>query len=250
MTETYKVKRLFLDIETSLNLVGSFSLWPKSIHIDTIFEDWHIICIAYKWQGDSQVSVLKANKKNDKKLVAKFNKLLSEADEIVYHNGDKFDYKKIQTRALYHGLKPIAKPRSVDTLKQSRKHFSFTSNKLDYIARFLGLGRKINTSMDLWVRVLKGEQAAIQEMSEYCAQDVVVLEDVYNKLMPYMDTGYNYNILHGTGSSCPTCGSSRKQKRGHSVSLTRKYQRYQCKDCGKWFKSGLGEHAGDGGPLR
>ena len=36
----------------------------------------------------------------NKKLIKEFIKILGEADEIVAHNGDRFDIKEIRTRAI------------------------------------------------------------------------------------------------------------------------------------------------------
>jgi hypothetical protein len=36
-------------------------------------------------------------------------------------------------------------PKTIDTLKWARKYFNFNSNKLDYIAKYLGVGQKMDT---------------------------------------------------------------------------------------------------------
>jgi DNA polymerase elongation subunit (family B) len=42
-------------------------------------------------------------KQSDKAMIKAFLKVMAQADEIVAHNGDKFDLKWLRTRALLHG---------------------------------------------------------------------------------------------------------------------------------------------------
>ncbi len=233
-----KIKRLFLDIETSYSIVATFSLWPKHIPHDNILQEWYVICAAWKWEGQKRIYGGKCEGKCDKKVVAALRDAIMKADEIVYHNGRKFDYKKLNTRVLLNGLKPMAKPRECDTLLQCRKHFGFTSNRLDYIGKRLKCGGKIETSNHLWLDVLNGSKKALQEMFVYNKRDVTLLEDVYNKLKPHIDIAYNANLKKEIGLGCPSCGSDRVHKHDTVTTLVCKYKRSICKDCGKCYRSG------------
>jgi hypothetical protein len=232
-----QIKRLFLDIETSFFIAATFSLWPKSISHDNILQDWHIICAAWKWEHENKIHKIGTYTKNDKKVVKALRAAIVEADEIVYHNGKKFDFKKLNTRVIAHRLDPMPKPREVDTLIQARKHCAFTSNRLDYIGKFLGVGQKVVTSQSLWLRALNGEREAVDEMMKYCPGDVILLESVFKVLQPYIDVGYNQNLDIYMGDRCPRCQSSNKQQRGWSNTLTCRYKRFQCKNCKGWFQS-------------
>ena len=65
------------------------------------------------------------------------------------------------------------------TLKLSRSKFKFNSNKLDYIAKYLGMGEKIKTEFGLWKDiVLNKDKDAMAKMVKYCQQDVRLLEKV------------------------------------------------------------------------
>ncbi len=246
----YTVKRLFIDIETSLSIVGTFSLWPKYIDPKTIFKEWFIICAAWKWEGSDVIYSTVAKGVDDRMVIKSISEAISIADEIIYHNGRKFDFKKLQTRAVYHKLPPIYKPREIDTLLQARKHFSFTSNKLDYLATYLGLPNKLPTDISLWVRIQNNDTTAAKEMAEYNKHDVVVLEKVFKRLQPYIDIGYNYNICNGLGYRCPSCGSNKLQKWGFRYTTVGKYQRYMCTKCLHMSSSGNKESNGIGRPIR
>lgn len=229
-------KRLFLDIETSHNVGLFFSLWKPTISPGDILRDWTIFCGAYAWEHEDVIHAVWADPvDDDSAVVQELGDVIADADEIVYHNGKRFDFKKLQTRAIFHRHKPIPKPRECDTLLQAKKHFGFTSNRLDYIAHYLGFEGKMSTEPRLWHDVLRGDKKALQKMVQYNIQDVEVLIDVYNTMAPYMDTAYNMSV-DVEGDVCPTCGSENLTKRGWYTTLTAKIQRLQCQDCGKWSK--------------
>jgi DNA polymerase elongation subunit (family B) len=121
-----KPKRLFFDIETSPN-IGFFwqAGYKKNIDYDNIITERAIICICYKWEGEKEVYSLTWNKKQcDKIMLRTFIAVAEEADELVGHNGDKFDLAWIRTRCLFHGIEMFPKYTTLDTLKLSRSQFS------------------------------------------------------------------------------------------------------------------------------
>lgn len=174
-------------------------------------------------------------------MVKALRDVVMEADELVYHNGKKFDYKKLNTRVLMHGLPPMDKPRETDTLTQCRKHFAFTSNRLDYIAKVLLGEGKMTTTPGLWLRALDGDREAIDEMYEYCGIDVLRLEQVFQKIRSHIDVGFNANMLDNSRIVCHNCGSSNTIKEGWRTTKTAKYQKYRCKDCLSWSYDGKAE---------
>jgi len=68
----------------------------------------------------------------------------------------------------------------------ARNMFKFNSNRLDYIAQYLGVGGKTSTSYDLWKDiVLKNDKKAMNTMVLYCKNDVEILQKVHEKLLKY-----------------------------------------------------------------
>jgi len=184
-----KIKRLFFDIETSPMIVYSWRTGYKiNIPYENIIQDWKIICISYKWEGEDKVHTLKWDKNLcDKKLLEDFIEVANKADEIIAHNGDRFDIKKIRTRCIYHRIPMFPKYRSLDTLKKAKWNFSFNSNRLDYIAKFLGVGAKLDhEGFDMWVKCLSGDEKALEDMIKYCEMDIIVLEDVFLTMQNYI----------------------------------------------------------------
>lgn len=243
------LKVLEWDIETSHDVVAAFGLFHKQgIPPMNILQDWYIICGAWKWLDKKKVdavSVLDDKERfekdhtDDLHVIEILHACLSEADVLVHHFGDRFDIKKFNTRCLYHGLPPVKDLILVDTYKMAKKAFAFTSNRLDYIDRFLGGKGKRSTPTGLWLRVLKGDPLAIAEMVRYNKQDVVVLDRVYKQLRPYVKTKANYNVLDNF--ACPSCGSHHIHSRGTRSTTTRVYRSYQCQDCGSWSSSTISE---------
>ena len=228
------MKVLLFDIETSYMITRTFSLYPESISHTDIIQDWYMISAAWKWYGEKTVHSKGISKVgDDKALVKELAAAIEEADLIVYHNGDKFDWKKLNTRILQHRLKPLAKPKSLDTLKQVRKHFAISSNRLDYVATFLGIPGKIGNIGHIWKEISVGDLSSMPKMLKYNIQDVKCLEDIYTKLRGYIDTPVEK--LEG----CVECGFTNLQKGGTIVTRSKTWQRLRCLNCGKWNKQGV-----------
>lgn len=205
------IKRLFFDIETAPMVVYSWRVgWKINIHTDNIIEDWKIICISYKWEHEDKVKNFVWDENQcDKQMLIDFIKIANEADELIAHNGDRFDIKKIRTRCIFHRIPMFPNYRTLDTLKKAKSGFNFNSNRLDYIARFLGVGQKVeHEGFDMWVKCLKGDKKALSEMVRYCDGDIVVLEDVYLVLQNYIKNNTHVGTHNSKlKCSCPNCGS-------------------------------------------
>ena len=234
-----KRKRLFFDIEVSPN-IGMFwqAGYKKNIDHSNIIKERAIICICYKWEDDEEVQFLHWDgKQSDKKMLHEFIKVANQSDEMIGHNGDKFDLAWIRTRCLFHKIEMFPTYVTIDTLKVSRSKFRFNSNKLDYIAQYLGMGKKIGTDFTLWKDiVLHKDKAALDKMVKYCQNDVILLEKIFKKLQPHMEVKTHYGVIFGEDrGSCAECGSSElvRQRVKVLASGLRKIQ-YQCKTCGKY----------------
>ena len=236
--KTQGFKRLFFDIETSYNIGKFWSAgYKKTIHPGDIIKERAVICISWKWENEDKVHNLKwDNNQCDKKMLAEFSKILAKADEVIGHNGDRFDIPWLRTRCLKHGIQFPVYVRSLDTLKKCRSMFNFQSNKLDYIASFLGFGHKVDTGgMELWDKIiLNRDKEAMAKMIHYCDHDVVLLEDVYQAIQSYIKPATHVGMHLGNGkASCKTCGSTDTKlvKNVFTPAGTLK-RKMKCKDCG------------------
>lgn len=236
------LKILLLDIETAPLRSFTWGLWKQNVGLNQIENDWFMLTWSAKWYGKNEKTVGMRLKKeeaieqDDSRILEKLWKLMDEADVVIGHNGDKFDIPKINTRFIKNGFMPPSPYRTVDTLKIAKRHFRFTSNKLDYLGDFLGVGRKIDTGgFELWERCYKGENKALKEMLDYNLQDVLLLEDVYDKLKPYCSIHPSHAVTSDE-ECCPKCGSTHVHKRGLVHTNVSTFQRFRCMDCGSWSR--------------
>lgn len=233
-------KILFYDIEVSYGLARA---WRPTYNGVISYSDFKvhpkIICISWKWNNSDEVNTVRWDKSHDdKELLKQFIPELNKADFIVAHNGDKFDLPWIKTRALKNGLDMHPSYSSVDTLKIARYNHKFPSNRLDDIGDYLGLGRKIKTDMQLWDDVFEGNQKALEKMIEYCEQDVVLLEKVYNELAKTTLAPNHSGVENGeTKQTSPYTGSKNIELvKTTTTSAGTKKHLMKCLDTGKYFK--------------
>jgi hypothetical protein len=248
-----KPRILLWDIETTHNIVASFRLWGEDyIPHQNLIQERYIVCAAWKELGERKVHTVStldnakrfsANPHDDYHVVKTLHDTLSEADVVVAHHGDAYDMKFFKGRAIAHGLPPLPPIVQIDTKKVAKGQFLFNSNRLDYLGQYLGVGRKIETTPGLWMKILTGTDSvrrkAIGEMVTYNQQDVLLLEDVFKKLMPYVQTQLNSAMFsYSETLACPKpwCGSENVQSRGTHKAQVKEYKRYQCQKCGGWFK--------------
>ena len=237
--ETPIIKRLFFDIETS-PCVGYF--WRPGYKVrlsyENIIEDNKIICICYKWQHEDEVhSLTWDSKQNDKSMLKKFIKVANKADELVGHNGDRFDLKWVKTRCLKHNIPTFPKYTTLDTLKAARGTFLFNSNRLDYIGQFLEVGQKTDTGgFDLWKEVMTGSKSALKKMVSYCENDVVLLQNVWERMKNYIP--HKTHIQDVPKYACPECGNDNPYlNKTRSTAMGTIQRDMHCKTgCGKYYR--------------
>lgn len=239
-----KSKVLFIDIETAPLIGAVWKLWDNNLSLDMIKEDWFIMSYCAKWLGEDDViyNDCREEIENDAILLADLHMLMSEADFIIAHNGDKFDIKKINARLIMQGYPPPSPYKTIDTLKMAKKSFAFTSNKLEYLTSKLCSNKKLShgkyPGYKLWKGCLAGDVEAWEEMKRYNVMDVISLEELYLKLRPWFPTHpVMFEPEEGESHTCPKCGGQHLQKRGKYISKQGvSYQRYQCQSCFGWSK--------------
>lgn len=199
-----------------------------------------MLSFAAKWLGEDKVYYQDTQNSSEKFMIKMLFELLDEADIVIAHNGDKFDLPHIQGRGLVLGLSPPAPYKTVDTVKVARYEFNFPSNSLEYLGTVLGLknkkdGHKKFPGFELWLGVLANNPEAWEEMKEYNIQDILVLEELYLKMRPYMRRHPNVGVYEDKNEpSCPKCNSTDIQYRGYAHTNVGRYRRFQCTNCGGW----------------
>lgn len=240
---------LFWDIETAPMLAYIWQAKTEYVHAGAITHEVFMLGWAAKWEGEKKVhsdilSPHEALDQDDARLIAPLADLVREADVVVAHNGDRFDIPMLNNRLLLLGLEPLGPVKTIDTCTLARRSFRLASNKLDYLAQQLGVGKKLDTDFDLWKQCYAGDLKALAKMHRYNRKDVKLLEDVYERLTPYVrglprlvDASYQDERI------CPSCGSEALQKRGLYRTNASSFQRFHCQGCGRWSRSRSAEKA-------
>jgi hypothetical protein len=238
--KTPAIRRLFWDLETSPNIAFSWRTGAKQyINPQGIIKERAIICIGRKWQGESKVRVTAwDSRQGDKGMLAEFLEEANEADELVAHWGDRFDMPWFRTRCLVHGLQPLPSYKTVDTCAWASRLCAFNSNKLDYIAKLLGVGSKISTDLDLWKKVvLNNDRIALAYMMKYCGHDIQLLEAVWGKLRVVAAAKTHVGVLNGGEKwQCAHCGSAHVKKDKTRVTAMGTIQhQMRCRKCRAYY---------------
>lgn len=243
------VKILLVDIESAPALVYVWKFFQENVSPKQVVEHPFIMSIAAKWLDSDDIFYYENRTSNDKALIVAINKLLDEADIVVAHNGNRFDFPKIRARSVIHGLKPPSPYKMIDTYRISKKEFNFPSNSLEYLCKALDLpvkkgDHKKFSGFNLWLECLRKNDEAWKELKDYNILDVYALEALYLRLRPWATNHPNVVIYKEAGPAplendpqCIKCGSTSTQWRGYAFTATGQFHRYQCNDCGGWSRT-------------
>lgn len=245
----HKARILIMDIETAPIKAHVWGLWENNVGLNQIESDWHVLSWAAKWLNDPPSKVMyldqrhAKNIENDGAILRKIWELMDQADIIISQNGKKFDTKKLNARFIMHGMQPPSSYKQIDTLVVAKKHFAFTSNKLEYMTdklntKYKKLKHKKFPGHEMWSECLKGNLAAWKAMEEYNKYDVLSLEELYKKLAPW-DNSINFNIYNEEESENCNCGADSWIKNGFFYGAKTKHQRYKCSNCGAESRDGV-----------
>lgn len=245
------VKILVLDIETKPLLAYVWGMWENNVALNQIESDWSVLSWSAKWLDapDSEVLYMDNRKSkdldDDKDILVGIWKLLDECNVVITHYGKKFDIPKLKARFAYHGMNPPSSFEHIDTKQIASNQFAFTSNKLEYLAKFLKVKHTKLTERKfagqlMWTGCIKGIKEAWEEMKTYNIRDVIVLQEVYHVLKKW-DKSVNYDVYHEGLENVCSCGS--KSFVPHKTNLyiytkTGKFNRLICTNskCGKELK--------------
>lgn len=238
-----RVRLLFYDVETAPML--SYHWAAKTEYVANpmnVMDDRSLLCWSAKWsdstdQLSARVTKIEAVAQDDTRIVSKLADLIREADYVIAHNGNRFDFKRVNARLLLNRLPPLGNVQSIDTLSIARQSFDLPYNNLDFLARKLGFGSKLKTGFDLWRRSVMGDTKAIKEMSAYCDQDVILLEHVFHAMTPYAKTLPRLvDAAEWREELCPYCGATKRARTGVYRTKVNNYPKYRCDVCAREYR--------------
>ena len=237
--EIAKPKVLVFDIETAPIIGYVWKLWKNDLGLNMIESDWHVMSWSAKWLDSNNVMYMDQRDseaiEDDKAILEVIWDLLDQCDIVVTQNGKNFDQKKLNARFIMNGMQPPSSYRHIDTRDIARRHFGFTSNKLEYMTNKLCTKKKLKHAkfpgFELWKECLAGNIEAWDEMRDYNEMDVLSLEELFWKLIPW-DNTVDWNLYHDEERYVCMCGSEEFRKAGFHRTQTGKYQKRVCKNCG------------------
>lgn len=231
---------LVFDIETTPMLSWHWRVFDENIWPNQIVQFSRVLCFAAKWLGRDGIvfesSKGKTGPTADRALCKSLWRLFDEAEIVVAHNGKAFDVDTMRARFAFYKMPPPSPFKIFDTLRLGRGMFRFPSNKLDGIARYLKIGRKVeHEGFDLWLKCMAGNTEAWRRMEQYNIGDVLLLEEVYLRMRAYSNTHPNVALLHEEGDMrCVCCGAAAlKELTKASYTAASVFPSYRCRQCGK-----------------
>ena len=235
----HDLKILAYDIERVPASGYHWGIWQQNIGINQLIEPGEMVSFAARWAHEPKREITFRSTYHDGKLVMLDTlwTLLDEADAVLGYNTVGFDNKHVNTEFALAGYAPPSPAKQIDLMRVVKRQFKFLSNKLDFVADQLGVGRKVaHEGFGLWLKVMQGDARAWERFRRYNEQDVHLLVDLYKRLLPWITNHPNVSLYGGSG--CPKCGSSKLQSRGYRTTLIGQYQRFHCQACGAWSSSG------------
>jgi uncharacterized protein YprB with RNaseH-like and TPR domain len=207
-----------------------WSLWNQNISLNQLIESSYTLCLGWKWYGEKgRVNVVRTAD-----VPATAAHLLDEADAVVHYNGKSFDIPILQKDILLSGGLPPSPFRQIDLYSVVKRQFRFPSSKLAYVSEALGLEGKVkHPGHEMWIGCMSGDEKSWKTMERYNRRDVVLLEELYDRLLPWIPSHPNRRLYGGDG--CPKC-SGELAPRGYAYTNTGKYRRSRCRDCGAWSR--------------
>lgn len=238
-----KPRVLFLDVETAPLSAWVWGLFDQNVGLSQINKEWHLLSFCAKWLDDPESKVVymdqskTKNIEDDSKLLKAVWKLMDTCDILVTQNGVSFDVKKLNARFVLNGMTPPSSYKNIDTLRIAKQKFGFTSNKLEWMTKklckkYTKLAHSEFSGFELWKQCLAGNKKAWKVMREYNIADVLSLEELYHKLLPWANNAPNFSIYNNEYHHVCRCGSTNSVRNGYAYTTTGKFIRYLCKDCG------------------
>lgn len=239
------MKILTVDIETKPGERYYFDLNDQYPPVDMIISPPRLLCFAAKWLDSPKVHFHSEWDDGREAMVAEAAALMDEADAVVTYYGKRFDEPHLTSEFVLAGIPLPAPHKSIDLKDVARSKLKLPSNKLDYVAGWLGLGRKVeHEGFRLWRKIVDPEtpdnvrRKAQRDMRRYNIGDTRLEEQVYLRVRPLITTHPNVGLYDGKEGVCGTCGGEDLAKDGYRYTQVGKFQRFRCTACGSRVHSG------------
>jgi hypothetical protein len=234
------VNTWIVDIETRPTEAYVWGLRDQNVGLSQVIRPGGLLMFAAQKHGQKRVET-HAEWDGYEKMVKRSWEIYDSADYIVTFNGVRFDNKHLRAVWAEASLMPPSPWRDIDLYRTVTK-FQWPSRKLAFVCQQLGLDHKTDPGgFETWDHILRGtdeqKAKAQRRMSQYCANDVRITGQLFDRLLPWVD-GMNVPLYGEPDKpSCTRCGSDKVHRRGFAYTTTTRYARLVCMDCGGWMKA-------------
>ena len=232
---------LFFDVETAPLLAHIWHPKQEYVREDMVLQaESFLLTWSAKWRGRKKVmsdrlTSAEAKEQDDTRIVKSLAALVREADIVVAHNVP-FDLKHLNARLLVHDLEPLGPTERIDTLRLAKRSFKLSYYNLDYLGKVLGVGHKVHhEGFAMWRGCYVGDEASLKRMERYNRGDVVLLERVFDRLIPHAEGLQRLHLSHGF--QCAFCGSDDVQRRGYHTTAVHTYAKFKCSNCKRYSRT-------------
>jgi len=237
-------KRLFFDLETSFCIGWFWRPGKQFVSANQIINNSKIISAHWSWEGEDEVHNVHwgLDKQCDKRVLKELVKQMNKADEIIAHNGDKFDMKWVRARALAHNIPMLPYYKTIDTYKVVKRLCALPSYSLANVCKYYNLEAKKDAGgFDTWYRIqVHKDRDALDHLLYYGDGDILSLKALFYKLQPHTEASTHYAVSAGYDKyDCPECGNNNvwhNKKYVTKAGTIQHFMRCGDKSCAKHFK--------------
>jgi uncharacterized protein YprB with RNaseH-like and TPR domain len=129
----------------------------------------------------------------EKEILIQLNEELTTYDGLITYFGNRFDIPFIRTRALYHGIQPLKKTKSLDLYFTVKRVTNPSTRRLERINQILQVSNpdaspdKTKLGLIEWNNVvLNRDNSALDYIVTHCIADIMILENVVNKFIDFI----------------------------------------------------------------
>ena len=207
----------------------------RRIPAEALIEWPRTICVAWRVYGTKRVEFVAEWQEGGREamLLAAWE-AYDHADIVVGHNLAAFDTKHLNAEWRDMGLAPPSPFKTVDTLKEARKHFGDESKQLRSLTQRLGIPTKTDKyDIEVARAALAGDVKMQRKLANYNKGDIAASEALYDRLRGWMPThphaksGNALDVI-----SCNQCNGRNLDRNGIKLAQQITYLLYRCTDCG------------------
>lgn len=123
----------------------------------------------------------------DQRIVESLIETLNTFNIIVTYYGTGFDLPFARSKALYYNLDfpPYQSMYHFDLFYPVKSKLLLSRNSLDSVCDYLGIEGKTPLKKETWRKAKYGDPEAIKEVLEHNIGDVVILEELHDRIAPF-----------------------------------------------------------------